>query len=219
MTETSSLSISVDQQKTIINCSNLVVAKFAKSYADLRGFKNFFSKEDIEDIAGDTIYKACRSFDSFDPSKGPLSAWIYSIAVNNVITAFEYKVKRIPISYSMSVENHKSGDEFEIDEYLDPSKGSSADVCNLASEYDTEKELCRNEFEHRVREVVSKLSVKDQRFEQMLEHGYTPKEMALVENCTPNAASRRIWSIRQSLKQPLTEIARELEISYKKLAS
>ena len=199
--------ISAEQQNTIINNANISVAKFAKSYADKHGLKRFFTKEDIEDIAGNTIYKACRSFDCYDPSRAKLSTWVSRIAANCVISAVEYKAKRLPISNALYVENAENGNEFSVDEFCDKRKGFSTEICGLFSEYEADKEINRKEFDYCFRKEVSKLSEKNQRFERMLEEGYTPKDMALAEGCSANAAAKRVWVIRQTLREPISKLA------------
>ena len=86
----------------------------------------------------------------------------------------------------------------------------------LKSEAD--KEINRKEFEYSVRKEVSKLSEKNQRFERMLEEGDAPRDMALAEGCSADAAAKRVWVIRQTLREPLSEIADEFGISRRKVA-
>ena len=66
---------------------------------------------------------------------------------------------------------------------------------------------------------VGKLSDKNQKFFSMLvEEELTPKEMAEREGCTANAASKRIWDIRQALKAAIAETAREFGLFFGKIA-
>lgn len=213
-----SLPISAAQQQTIISNANIAVSRFAKTYTDKLGLKRFFTKEDLEDIVGNTIYKACRSFNCFNPAKAKLSTWVSRIAVNCVISAFEYKAKRIPISNALFTENKENGDEFSADEFCDGRKGFCPEVWDMLSEYDADKELNQKEFEYLVRKEISKLSEKNQHFEHMLEEGETPKTMAASEGCTPDAAAKRIWVIRQTLKDPISDIADEFGFSMRKVA-
>jgi len=213
------LPISTAQQQTIINNANIAVARFAKSYADKLGLKRLFTKEDIEDIVGNTLYKACRSFGCYNPAKAKLSTWVSRIAVNCVISAVDYKMKRIPISYDMYVEKSESGDEFGVDEFCDERCGFNADVWDMLSEYEADRQLNEKEFEACVRAQCEKLSEKNQRFERWLEDGMTPKDMAAQEGCTADAAAKRVWVIRQALKEPISEIADEFGFSCRKLAS
>ena len=214
----SSRFMSAEQQGSIINNAKIAVTRFAKSYTGRHGLKHFFTKEDLEDIAGNAIYKACRSFECFDPSKAKLSTWVSRIALNCAISAAEYKAKRIPISNELYAENSESGDEFSVDEFCDSRKGFNPEVWDLLSEFEADKEINRKEFEYSVRKEVSKLSEKNQRFEYMLEAGDSPKDMVLSEGCSANAAAKRVWVIRQALQKPLSKIADEFGISTKKVA-
>jgi len=209
--------LSAKEQNAIITNANFAVARFAQAYADRQRMKMFFTKEDIEDIAGNTIYKACRSFNSYDPNKGALSTWVSHIAASCVITAFVYKLKRIPISYALTVEN-EDGDKYDLDEVCDSRKGFNQKMSELFSEFEADRNLDIKEFEDSVRKQTRKLSEKNQRFELLLEEGYAPKDMAAVENCTPDAAGKRVWVIRQTLREPVQKIADEFGVSFKKYA-
>ena len=206
------------QQHIIVDNANIAVARIAKYYTVKRGLINLFTKEDIEDIAGNTICKACRSFATFNPAKAQLSTWVSRIAVNCVIDAVDYKIKHLPISGELFEKDPQSGDETCEEEYCDKRKGFNPEVRDMLSEYDSEKELCQKEFETCVKEQCSRLSEKNQRFERWLEEGYSPKEMADMEGCTADAAAKRLWFIRKTLKKPIGEIAEEFGIYNKKLA-
>lgn len=51
-----------------------------------------FRRELAEDIVSDVFYKALEKIDTYDPEKGPFSAWLYRIARNTVID--RYRTKR-----------------------------------------------------------------------------------------------------------------------------
>jgi RNA polymerase sigma factor (sigma-70 family) len=206
------------QQHIIIDNANIAVARIAKCYTAKRGLINLFTKEDIEDIACNTICKAWRSFASFNPDKAQLSTWVSRIAVNCVIDAVDYKIKHLPISGELFEKDPKSGEETGEEEYCDKRKGFNPEVRDMLSEYDAEKELSQKEFETCVKEECSKLSEKNQRFERWLEEGYTPKEMAAMEGCTADAAAKRLWFIRKTLKKSIGEVAKEFGIYSGKLA-
>ena len=206
------------QQHIIIDNANIAVARIAKFYTTKKGFIIQFTKEDIEDIACNTIYKAWRSFASFNPAKAQLSTWVSRIAANCFLDAVDYKIKHLPISAEKFEIDPQSGDEINEEEYCDKRKGFNLEVGNMLSEYDAEKELSQKEFETCVKEQCSKLSEKNRRFELWLEEGYTPKEMAAMEGCTADAAAKRLWFIRKTLKKPIGEIAEEFGIYSGKLA-
>ena len=212
---TDSITISVAQQRDIIKYANLAVAKFSKSRVNSIGFSpRFFTKEDLEDIVGNVIYKACRYFPSFDSSKSELINWVWRIAINCVIDAVDYKIKHRPISYSLYAENSESGEEFNMDEVCDERCGFNPEVWDMLSEYDADRDLNQKELFACMNGLCAKLSVKNQRYEKWLEEGTSPKEMAAMDGCTPNAVSKRIWVIRQTLSNPAAEIAKEFGIPF-----
>ena len=192
-------------QHSIINAANLSVSCFAKAFCDKLGRKHFFTQEDIEDIAGVVILKAWRSYETFDPEKGKIATWIKTIAFNCVKDAIKYKIKRLPISYSLYAENPETGDEYCVDEYCDENHGLHSEKSEMLCEFSADSGILQKEFEISVKQEVSKLSEKNQRFADMLIEGYAPREMAIIEGCTANAASKRIWEIRQTLRPLLAK--------------
>jgi RNA polymerase sigma-70 factor (ECF subfamily) len=191
---TTPLLISVADQHYIINTSKITVSclfnnEFIKS-------KNYFSQADIDDIANETVLKVCRSYHRFNPERAKLSTWIRKIAYNCIVDAIQDSIKR---------------------QFVDKDCEFVAETRDMISEYNAEKELCRKEFEERVEAACSHLSEKNRRFKNLLVLEYAPREMAEIEGCTPNAASKRVWDIRNALQEPLSAIASEFEFyDYKK---
>lgn len=211
--------ISDAQQKVIFAIAPKAVASCAKSYASKHGLGRFFTKEELEDITGEVYYKACRSFGTFNPSKSALPTWVWTIAFRCVLNAVDYKVKRLPISCEMYEENDHNGDEYSAEEYCDVRKGFNSDITAKFSEYEADRELFERDFREQLQKEVSKLSEKNQRYVSMLEDGLTRVEMAEVEGCSADAAAKRVWVIRQTLGEPVAEIAAECGISCTRLAS
>ena len=208
-----SRTISAAEQQKIISSAHVAVSVFVYSYTNKLGNRRFFTKEDIEDIAGDVIYKACRSYDRYDSEKSSLKTWISHIAFNCVKDAIDYRMKRIGLSEPMYSENSKD-DEYNIVDTPDPKKGFNSSVWDLVSEYSADKDINRKEFEEEVMGKVGKLSDKNQKFFSMLvDEKLTPKDMAKREGCTANAAAKRIWDIRHALKTAIAETAREFGLS------
>ena len=200
----SSRSLSAAEQHNLIASANAAVVRFVNLFSDKLGNKRFFSREDIEDMAGDAIMKACRSIDRYDPEKAKMSTWVGRIAVNTVKDAIDYKMKRLPISGSMYVASHDEGGEIDADEYiLDPM------VLNTMSENSADCRVLQSELKVRICQEVSKMSEKRQRVARMLDGGCSIKEMAEAENCTSGAVSKRIWDIREALRSALVEWAAE----------
>lgn len=205
-----SRALSAAEQRTIISTANVAVSVLVNSYTNKLPNKHFFTKEDIEDIAGEVIFRACRSFDRFDSEKSSLKTWVSRIALNCAKDALDYRMKRIGLSEPMDSESSKDDDEYNRVETADPKKGFDTSVWDLVSEYSADKDINQKEFEEEVMGKVGTLSDKNQKFFSMLfDEELTPKEMAEREGCTANAAAKRIWDIRQALKAFLSETARE----------
>jgi len=60
-------------------------------------YYKIFVKEIAEDLTSDVFTKAFEKIKSFDPKKGPFSAWIYRIARNAVIDHYRTRKTTIPI--------------------------------------------------------------------------------------------------------------------------
>ena len=202
---------------TILNSSRIAVYRLLNER--FSGCRKYFSQEDINDIVSDTVFKACRSFHCFNPDKAQLSTWISRIALNCVKDAIAASIRRQPISCSIFTENPQDGSEYNVEEYFDKQRGFIPEIRAMFSEYDAEKELEQKEFEQQVDSARSELSEKNQRFANWLVQGYSPREIAEMEGCTPNAASKRAFDIRKALKEPLSAIADEYEIYGFKKAS
>ena len=214
-----SRSLSAAEQRAIISTANVAVSVHANSITAKLPNKYFFTKEDIEDMAGEVIYRACRSFDRFDSEKSSLKTWVSRIALNCVKDALDYRIKRIGLSEPIFSESSKDDDEYNKVETSEFKKGFDTSVWDLVSEYSADKDINRNEFEETVMGEVGKLSDKNQKFFSMLvDEELTPREMAEREGCTANAAAKRIWDIRHALKTSIAETAREFGLFFGKIA-
>ncbi len=215
-----SRTISAAEQRTIISSANIAVSVHTNSITAKLPNKYFFTKEDIEDLAGEVIYRACRSYVRFDSEKSSLKTWVSRIALNCVKDTLDYRMKRIGLSEPMYSESAKEDDdEYNKVETSDSKKGFDTSVWDLMSEYSADKEINQKEFEEEVMGKVGKLSDKNQKFFSMLvDEELTPKEMAEREGCTANAASKRIWDIRQALKAATVGNAREFGLFFGKIA-
>ena len=204
------LKISAQDGQAIISNATCTVAKFSKHYTSSFGFERFFSKQDIEDITSKAICKACCSFSSFDPKKGTLSTWVTTIAKNCVIDAVDDKIKRIPISYSLTLENGVNGDEFERDEVCYPQSGFNSDITELHRDWDADAACERKEFAEALEMAISSLSERGQRVERMSLAGYAPREIAAMEGCTPKAISVLLNKNHKEMRDRLADFAEEM---------
>jgi len=182
-------------------------AKAAVKAYVIEKYPTFFTKEDIEDIVGNTNYKACRSIGSYNTSWA-LSTWVGKIARNCVLDAVDYKMKRLPISAAMYAEN-EDGEEYCCTNFS----------TYRGDEFEADRDITLEEFNEAVDSCTSSMSERDKAFFEMLKDGKTPAEMAKEMGCNANVAAMRSCYIRQGLKQPLDELAREYGIYCKKLVS
>lgn len=213
-------SLSAAEQHQLISHANSAVSHAVSVFTAKLGNEYFFSREDIEDIVGDVIFKACRSWDRYDPDKAKLSTWVCTIAVNSVKDAVDYRMKRLSISGPLDIRATDDDDEEEHDasEVCDKRRGFNPEMLELFSHYEADRDMNRKDFEKSVAEQVGTLSEKNQRFFKMLTEEVSRKDMAVMEGCTPNAASKRVFDIRAVLRASLLEIAREFDIPYDSIA-
>ena len=193
-------SLSVAEQHNLIATANAAVVRFARLFADKLGNRHFFSREDIEDIAGNTIMKVWRAMDSYDPEKGTLSTWVGRIAANCVKDAVDYKMKRLPVSGSMYAKRKKDDEECGADEYI-----MDSEVLNTLSENSADGRVLHSGLKERIDEEVASMSDKRRRIAYMMSMGYSAKEIAEAEGCSCNAVYKCVWDIRDALKKALSE--------------
>lgn len=184
------------EQHQLIDCANnSVKCIVAKKY------KYFFTEDEVEDIVGNTIFRTWRSIDKFDEGKAKLATWVNRIALNTVLDAVDYKVKRIPISYAM----HNENEDGEAIDYAET-------YGHEAYENETDRAFLAREFESEVRKVTEALPEKKRRTLDMIESGMTPIEMAAEEGCSPSAASTRKCRLLKEIESPIAMIAEEFDI-------
>ena len=213
----SSLSISAAEQQTILSAARFAVVRYVYRFADKNGHKHFFSKEDVDDLVQDTVYKAFRSIGSYDPSKAKLSTWVGSIAFNCVKDSIDYRMKRLGISESMPVMQTDDEDEQDASELVDKRSGCVPMAAD--GSYNADREIERKEFERQVWHEAEKLGERNERVVRLLANEFTPKEIAAVEGCTPSAAATRVCRVRRVLGGALADAAREFGFLHPDLAS
>lgn len=192
--------LSISEQHNLIATANAAVVRFACLFADKLGKKHFFSREDIEDIVGNTILKAGRYMDKYDPAKGAFSTWVSRIAANCVKDAVDYKLKRLPISESMYVKRKKDDEGYGADEY-----NIDSDELDTMCENSADGRVLQSELKKCIAEEVASMSDKRSRIARMMSMGYSATEIAEAEGCSCNAVYKCVWDIRDALKKALSE--------------
>jgi len=181
------------EQARIINCATKSI-----NYYTSKVYKNYFSDEELEDLIGETIFKACRAYDNFDPSRAKISTWISTIAKNTVLSEAEKKSHWTTVSCEV--------EEFDDDDDAPRSDFSWTSVYNP---YSTENMCDRTEFMGRFESIACTLSDEEQRILQMLQEGFKPREIAEELGISQNAASVRIFRLRGKLSMPLKALSDE----------
>lgn len=203
------------EQQQILDNARAAVFGFSKAYTESLNLHNFFTHEELEDIAADTACKAVQYLESYDPDKKGLFTWEYKIAMNCVKDAVAYKLKRMDISHSF-YEICGDYEEVNLSEVVtDKKKGVCGEMDELLDE---DRDLDRKEFFKAVKCCTDKLSGKNKAFYEMMVEGIKPKRMAEETGCTAGAASMRVFKIRKELEFPLSRIARQFEVHCRKIA-
>ena len=115
------------------------------------GCPGFFREDELQDIAGETLYNVCRSIASYDPQQSKMTTWVSRIAVNCVKDAIDYKMKRLAISEPLVIEDEECDDEYCTAEHCDKRIGFNPDTLRALTEYSPDKRLDHEEFEQCVR--------------------------------------------------------------------
>lgn len=204
----SSLSLSAAEQHTLVSTAFTAVSRFAYSFSNKLGHKHFFTHEDIEDMSQDTVMKAWRSIGSFNPEKATLATWVSRIAVNCVKDGIDYRIKRLCISASMYTKKFKYLEDHSADEFvMDPQ------VLGKCNEEGADRITEGRDLERFVRGEISRMSDVSRRVAQFLEEGFTAKEIAKAEDCSPNTAAKRAYDMRKALKAALADVVAEYGVA------
>lgn len=172
--------LSRTQQNDIINLANSAVrSRVAKSY------KGIFSTMDVEDMVGDTIYKACRSIDSFDPSKGKLITWINTIASNCIKDLLDYKFGRGFVSADVKEDN-------DIERSF-----SSADQTCGSKDWESNIDIVYGDL----LTIAESFSERDRHYAQMIIDELESTEMANATGDTLGAAQAKACRVRKVLRE------------------
>ena len=193
------INIPADLQTLIISYANSAVTSIAH-----KSFSHQLSDTDIEDIVGDTIYKACRSIATYDPSKGKFYTWVHTTAYRCILT---YLNKYPP--FEDFEHTDEEGDVYTI-----------SDVIGYRGyEFSADRDIIASQFKDEWTECTSVLDPIEKKILDYIVADVTPKEVAAETGLTPNAASIRMSRVRSQIKDGASKIAREFDIHSDKLAA
>ena len=148
------------------------------------------SAEELEDLFQDSILKALKYCNRFDPTKAQAGTWASRIAFNAQRDAFREHNKRIA-RFVRPQAFDKDGEP----------EGSFFD--NVPGGYSADRELEGSEAMDRIVKAIGSLNENYQFIISLQLEGMKPKKMAELIGCSADAASTLLFRARQALKKVL----------------
>ena len=148
----------------------------------------------LEDLIQDTIFKALKYWDSYDPAKSKLSTWISRIAKNCYKDASDKEMRRRMMFRSLDARPRKDDED-------------SAPVREFAANWgEADREAETNEAVDHIEDVIDSLP-ENQRYilGLHLNEEMKPRQMAEQIGCTANAASLHLCRARKTVRERLGE--------------
>ena len=150
------------------------------------------SAEELEDLFQDSILKALKYCNRFDPTKAQAKTWASRIAFNAQRDAFREHNKHV--ARFVRPRGYRSEDE-EID--------NSSFFDNLPGGYSVDREVEGNEAVERIMNAIGFLNENYQFIISLQMEGMKPKKMAELIGCTADAAATLLCRARKALKKVL----------------
>lgn len=148
------------------------------------------SAEELEDLFQDSILKALKYCNRFDPAKAQAKTWANRIAFNAQRDAFR--------------EHNKHLARFVRPEALDEDGEPDGSFFDEVSDgYSADREVEGNEAMDRIENAISSLNENYQFIISLQLEGLKPKKMAELIGCTADAASTLLCRARKTLKRVL----------------
>ena len=164
--------------------------KSCQVYRNTRDWR--MCEEDLEDLIQDTVYKAVKYWNSFDPSKSLLGTWVSRIARNCWNDAYRKEMRRLD-TFEPLVSENKEGDEY-IDSEIEFAAGG----------YSADRELESKEAVDRINSVVDSLPENQGYILSLsVNEGLKPRHMAEQIGCSAGAASTLLCRARKTVAKGL----------------
>lgn len=164
------------------------VRKSVETYGKAGG--RDLSVEELEDLFQDSILKALKYCNRFDPAKAQAKTWASRIAFNAQRDAFR--------------EHNKHLARFVRPEALDEDGEPDGSFFDEVSDgYSADREVEGNEAMDRIENAISSLNENYQFIISLQLEGLKPKKMAKLIGCTADAASTLLCRARKALKRVL----------------
>ena len=175
--------------------------KFVEIYSRTRG--KGMCKEVLEDLRQDIELKAFLAWDRYDPSRSKLETWVSRIATNAATDAFRSEERRAERFVSYQSHN-RNGDEY-IDLAIKSERLNGRSIyTSPVSGYETDRDIESREAVDRIQDVLGSLSENQGYILSLyLDEGLTPKQIATVIGCTPQAVSSHLFRARKTVAKKL----------------
>lgn len=161
-------------------------------------FKGVFSKEEKEDIVGEVVSRMWSNRESFDPTRGNLSQWVWTITKNVVLTHAKKKNCRRGVSLELKEGEYSDSTSFTkgfFDDFYSTADFSLRDeiedyMHKLDPKRDANGKLNRRSIEK---------SEKEKKVLKWIISGYEADEIAEMLGTTTNAVYVLTHNIRKKL--------------------
>ena len=164
------------------------VRKSVETYGKAGG--RDLSAEELEDLFQDSILKALKYCNRFDPAKAQAKTWANRIAFNAQRDAFR--------------EHNKHLARFVRPEALDEDGEPDGSFFDEVSDgYAADREVEGNEAVERIMNAIGSLNENYQFIISLQMEGMKPKKMAELIGCTADAAATLLCRARKALKKVL----------------
>ena len=150
------------------------------------------SAEELEDLFQDSILKALKYCNRFDPAKAQAKTWANRIAFNAQRDAFREHNKHLA-RFVRPWGNRSEDEELDYSSFFD----------NFPGGYSADRGVEGSEAMDRIENAISSLNENYQFIISLQLDGLKPKKMAELIGCTANAASTLLCRARKALKKVL----------------
>ena len=150
------------------------------------------SAEELEDLFQDSILKALKYCNRFDPAKAQAKTWANRIAFNAQRDAFREHNKHLA-RFVRPWGDRSEDEELDYSSFFD----------NLPGGYSADRGVEGSEAMDRIENAISSLNENYQFIISLQLEGLKPKKMAELIGCTADAASTLLCRARKTLKKVL----------------
>ena len=165
--------------------------KAVKSFVN-GAFKEFFTREDIEDMVIEVSTKVWENLDKYDQTLSSFSTWVKTISKNHVLTVAKREGNRRGLFSSKPLEEKVDEDDNFIG------------IVPVAND-ETDAEIIAADTERIIRESV--ISDKDKRLLENLLAGLKPKELAEIEGVETSQIYTPLFRLRGRIRDHVDSAA------------